>query len=60
MESLEIGNVRKIPVRLSFKAKVGEPLCLLIEDGENKVTISADIVNLAKTKPISKVRSQNS
>jgi putative protease len=54
MESLEIGNFKKIPLRMSFKAKVGEPLCLLIDDGENKVAINAGIVNLAKTKPVSK------
>ncbi|HEX7575522.1 MAG TPA: DUF3656 domain-containing protein, partial [Candidatus Methanoperedens sp.] len=54
MESLEIGNIKKIPVRMSVKAKVGEPLLLLIDDGENKVTINAGIVNLAKTKPVSK------
>jgi putative protease len=54
MESLEIGNIRKIPIKMSFKAKVGEPLCLLIDDGENKVSASAGIVNLAKTTPVSK------
>jgi putative protease len=54
MESLEIRNIRKIPIKMSFKAKVGEPLMLLIDDGENKVTINAGIVNLAKTKPVSK------
>jgi putative protease len=54
MESLEIGNIRKIPVKMFFKAKVGEPLMLLIDDGENKVTINAGIVNPAKTKPVSK------
>jgi len=54
MESLEIGNIRKIPLRMSFKAKVGEPLGLLIDDGENKVSASAGIVNLAKTTPVSK------
>jgi len=54
MESLEIGNIKKIPVRMFFKAKVGEALLLLIDDGENKVTINAGIVNLAKTKPVSK------
>ncbi|MCZ7400843.1 MAG: DUF3656 domain-containing protein [Candidatus Methanoperedens sp.] len=55
MESLEIGNIKKIHVRMFFKAKVGEPLLLLIDDGENKVTINAGIVNLAKTKPVSKI-----
>jgi putative protease len=54
MESLEIGNIRKIPLKMSFKAKVGESLGLLIEDGENKVSASAGIVNLAKTTPVSK------
>ena len=54
MESLEIGYIKKIPVKMSFKAKVGEPLLLLIDDGENKVTIRAGLVNPAKTKPVSK------
>jgi len=54
MESLEIGNNKKIPVKMSFKAKVGDPLWLLIDDGENKVSASAGIVNLAKTTPVSK------
>jgi putative protease len=54
MASLEIGNTRKIPVKMSFKARIGEPLGLLIDDGENKVEISGDIVNPAKTKPVSK------
>ena len=54
MASLEIGNDRKIPIKMSFKARIGEPLGLLIDDGENKVTMSGDIVNLAKTKPVSK------
>jgi putative protease len=54
MESLEIGNIRKIPIKMSFKAKVGEPLLLLIDDGENKVSASAGIVNVAKTTPVSK------
>jgi len=35
MESLEIG-IKKIPVKMSFKAKVGEPLMLLIDDGRIK------------------------
>ncbi|HEX7627651.1 MAG TPA: DUF3656 domain-containing protein [Candidatus Methanoperedens sp.] len=54
MASLEIGNSRKIPVKMSFKARIGEPLGLLIDDGENKVTMRGDIVNPAKTKPVSK------
>ncbi|MFA4957093.1 MAG: DUF3656 domain-containing protein [Candidatus Methanoperedens sp.] len=54
METLEIGNIRKIPLKMSFKAKVGEPLMLSIDDGENKVSASAGIVNLAKTTPVSK------
>ena len=54
MASLEIGNTRKIPVKMSFKARIGEPLGLLIDDGQNKVKMSGDIVNQAKTKPVSK------
>ena len=54
MASLEIGNTRKIPVKMSFKARIGEPLGLLIDDGENKVAMRGDIVNPAKTKPVSK------
>lgn len=54
MESLEIGNINRIHVKMSFKAKVGEPLWLLIDDGENRVMISAGLVNPAKTKPVSR------
>jgi putative protease len=54
MESLEIGTMKKIPVKMFLKANVGEPLFLLIDDGENKVVINAGIVDLAKTKPVSK------
>ena len=54
MASLEIGNARKIPIKMSFKARIGEPLGLLIDDGENKVSMSGDIVNPAKTTPVSK------
>ncbi|MCX9083387.1 MAG: DUF3656 domain-containing protein [Candidatus Methanoperedens sp.] len=52
--SLEIGNIKKIHVKMHFKAKVGEVLCLQVDDGENKVVINAGIVSLAKTKPVSK------
>jgi putative protease len=54
MESLETGNIKKIPVTMYFKAKVGEPLMLLIDEGENRVAINAGIVDLAKTRPVSK------
>lgn len=54
MASLEIRKMRKIPIIMYFRAKVGEPLHLRIEDGENKVTITGNIVDSAKTKPVSK------
>ncbi|MFZ3168075.1 MAG: DUF3656 domain-containing protein [Candidatus Methanoperedens sp.] len=54
MASLEIGNARKIPIKMSFKARISEPLGLLIDDGENKVSMSGEIVNPAKTTPVSK------
>ena len=54
MASLETGHIDKIPIKMSIKARIGEPLGLLIDDGENKITISRDIVSSAKTKPLSK------
>lgn len=54
MASLEIGTARKIPIKMSFKARIGELLGLLIDDGENKVSMSGNIVNPAKTTPVSK------
>ncbi|HEY6586020.1 MAG TPA: U32 family peptidase, partial [Candidatus Methanoperedens sp.] len=54
MASLEIGNAGKIPIKMSCKARIGEPLGLLIDDDENKVSMSGDIVNPAKTTPVSK------
>ncbi|KAB2943000.1 MAG: DUF3656 domain-containing protein [Candidatus Methanoperedens sp.] len=54
MASLEAGNAGKIPIKMSFKARIGELLGLLIDDGENKVTMRGDIVNPAKTTPVSK------
>ncbi|HMB46196.1 MAG TPA: DUF3656 domain-containing protein [Candidatus Methanoperedens sp.] len=54
MASLETGRINKIPIKMSFKARIGVPLGLLIDDGENKITISRDKVISAKTKPASK------
>ncbi len=54
MASLETGHIDKIPIKMSIKARIGEPLELLIDDGKNKITISRDIVISAKTKPLSK------
>ncbi|NJD51730.1 MAG: U32 family peptidase [Candidatus Methanoperedens sp.] len=53
MASLE-RNARKIPIKMSFKAKIGELPGLLIDDGENKVSMNGNIVNPAKTTPVSK------
>ncbi|PWB50066.1 MAG: peptidase U32 [Candidatus Methanoperedenaceae archaeon] len=54
MASLETGQMNKIPIKMSFKARIGEPLGLLIDDGGNRITINRDKVISAKTKPISK------
>jgi len=54
MASLETGQINKIPIKMSFKARIGEPLGLLIDDGENRITICRDKVISAKTKPVSK------
>ncbi len=54
MASLEAGHIDKIPIKMSIKARIGEPLGLLIDDGENKIMISRDKVSLAKTKPLSR------
>jgi len=60
MASLETGDFKKIPIKMSFKAKIGEPLGLSIEDDENKVMISGDIVILQRQNLYPKALSLNS
>jgi len=43
---------KKIPVSLSLKARVGEPLILIISDSENHVSVSSSIVERALTSPM--------
>jgi putative protease len=54
MASLEVKNTRKIPVRMSFRAHVDEPVELWISDGENKIDIQGRSVCIAQRIPISK------
>lgn len=54
MESLESGNARKIPISILIKARVNEPVELLISDGENDITVLGAKVSKAESKPISK------
>ena len=54
MASLEVKNIGKIPVKMSFKAHVGEPVELFISDGENCIKIQGGSASAAESKPISK------
>jgi putative protease len=54
MAALETGNIKKIPVKIAIKAKIGEPLELRLNDGENEIAIQGEIVNRAERKPISR------
>lgn len=54
MTSLEVKNIGKIPVKMSFKAHVDEPVELFISDGENGIKIEGSSANTAESKPISK------
>lgn len=54
MASLEVKNTRKIPVRMSFRAHIDEPVELWINDGENEISIQGRSVCIAERSPISK------
>jgi len=54
MAALETGNVKKIPIKIAIKAKIGEPLELRINDRENEIAIQGEIVSGAERKPISR------
>ena len=54
MALLEVKNIRKILVRISFKAHIGEPVELRINDGENEISIQGKSVCIADRSPISK------
>jgi putative protease len=54
MASLEVKNVRKISVKMSFKAFADEPVELCIIDGENEINIQGRSASRAESKPISK------
>jgi putative protease len=54
MASLETKSIRKIPVKMSVKAKIGEPVELCINDGEIEATVHGGIVSRAESKPMSK------
>jgi len=54
MASLETKSIRKIPVKMSVKARAGEPIELCINDGENEIIVHGGIVSRAERKPISK------
>ncbi|MCZ7356307.1 MAG: DUF3656 domain-containing protein [Candidatus Methanoperedens sp.] len=54
MASLEAKSIRKIPVKMSVKARIGEPVQLCINDGENEIAVQGGIVSRAESKPISK------
>ncbi len=54
MSSLELGTAKKIPIIMSLRAKIHEPLELSISDNENEAKIRGDIVKSAMTKPVTK------
>ncbi len=54
MASLEAKSIRKIPVKMSVKARIGEPVELCINDGENEIIVHGGIVSGAESKPMSK------
>ncbi len=54
MASLETKSIRKIPVKMSVKTRIGEPVELCIDDGENEVMVHGAMVSMAESKPVSK------
>jgi putative protease len=53
MASLEMINIRKIPIKMFFKARAGEPSELYVSDGENEIIVNGGMVSRAEIKPMS-------
>ncbi len=54
MDYLEAKSIRKIPVKMYVKARIGEPVELCINDDENEVIVHGGLVSRAESKPVSK------
>ncbi|MCX9012986.1 MAG: DUF3656 domain-containing protein [Candidatus Methanoperedens sp.] len=54
MASLETKVTKKIPIRMAIKARIGEPVELSINDGENEVAVQGMSAFKAKNKPLSR------
>ncbi len=54
MALLEAKTIKKIPIKMSIKARVDEPIELYLCDDENEITVHGEIVRIAKNKPLSK------
>ncbi len=54
MASLEAKRIRKIPIKISIKARIDAPVEFSINDGENEITVHGGIASRAESKPISK------
>ncbi len=54
MASLETKSIKKIPVKMLIKARVGKPVELYINDGENEIKINGGVASKAESKPISR------
>ncbi len=54
MATLETGNIRKIPIKIAVKARIGEPVELRINDAGNEIKIHGGLVSGAERKPISR------
>ncbi|VVB92100.1 Peptidase family U32 [uncultured archaeon] len=59
MASLETKNGRKIPIKMSIKARAGETVELFISDGENEVTVREGIAINAERHPSSRESIEN-
>lgn len=53
IESLKKYNLRKINIKISLVAKINKKIKVIIEDGNNKIEVEGNIVEEAKTSPIS-------
>lgn len=56
MTSLKKLPIRRIPVTIQVKAKIGEPLEITMSDGENAFKVTGKVVEVSQTAPLSKQR----
>lgn len=54
MALLETGNIKKIALKMAFKAHAGEPVELRVSDGENEVAVRGSFVGTADRAPLTR------